>query len=234
MAMLTEARGSRDSARRQQILDTALVLFSSRPYEDVSVDDVCAEAGVAHGLISYYFGGKRGLFAAAVQQAWEELIESERPREDEDSASARVYGFVRRHFEYVSEHPMRFATLMRTGHADRKVYEIVIGARARALSELQMTLGCPRNPPAQLRAALRGWMGYLDTMTLDWAAHRDLDIEVVTDLCVQALINAVRASAGQRFDPVVELDTLNRLSVARIADRPDGVDRRQRQPAPSP
>lgn len=208
---MREPRGSRDSIRRQQILDAALVLFSSKPYEDVSVDDVCAEAGVAHGLISYYFGGKRGLFAAAVKQAWIELVQAERPRNDEMSASERIHGFVRRHFEYVRKHPLRFATLMRTGHADRKVYEIVVGARAEALEGLQLSLGCPVDPPPALRAVLRGWMGYLDNMTLDWAMHRDLDIELVTELCVQALVAAVRSSAGQRFDAVVELDALGQV-----------------------
>ncbi|WP_342660261.1 Fatty acid metabolism regulator protein [Rhodococcus ruber] len=208
----TRERGRRDSARRQQILDTALELFATRAYEDVSVDDVCDRAGVAHGLISYYFGGKRGLFAEAVRQAWNELLEYERPREDEQDASERIHGFVRRHFEYVAEHPHRFTTLMRTGHADREVYDIVIGARGEALAELQLSLGCPVNPPAQLRAALRGWMGYLDNMTLDWAFHRDLDLDVVTDMCVQALIGAVRATAGHRYDPDVELATLSRVA----------------------
>ena len=208
----TRERGRRDSARRQQILDTALELFATRAYEDVSVDDVCDSAGVAHGLISYYFGGKRGLFAEAVRQAWNELLEYERPREDEQDASERIHGFVRRHFEYVAEHPHRFTTLMRTGHADREVYDIVIGARGEALAELQLSLGCPVNPPAQLRATLRGWMGYLDNMTLDWAFHRDLDLDVVTDMCVQALIGSVRATAGDRYDPEVELATLNRVA----------------------
>ena len=228
VAEMREARGSRDSIRRKQILDTALVLFSSKPYEDVSVDDVCADAGVAHGLISYYFGGKRGLFAAAVRQAWKELVDAERPRDDEVSASARVHGFVRRHFEYVSKYPLRFTTLMRTGHADRKVYKTVVGARAEALVELQCSLGCPVKPPAPLRAALRAWMGYLDNMTLDWAAHQDLDIEFVTELCVQALIGAVRASAGQRFEAMLELDALSRVTAPQPAPRKNHAETRQR------
>ena len=228
MAGMREARGSRDSIRRKQILDAALVLFSAKPYEDVSVDDVCDDAGVAHGLISYYFGGKRGLFAAAVRQAWKELLDAERPREHEKSASDRVHGFVRRHFEYVSEHPMRFATLMRTGHADRKVCEIVVGARAEALAELQLSLGCPVDPPASLRAALRGWMGYLDNMTLDWATHRDLDIEFVTELSIQALVAAVRAATGQRFDLAAELDALSQVAAA----QPNGG--RPRHPSRTP
>lgn len=212
-----ESRGRRDSARRQQILETALALFSSKAYEDVSVDDVCEEAGVAHGLVSYYFDSKRGLFAAAVHQAWRELVEYERPRADEQTASERIHGFVQRHFRYVAEHPTRFATLMRTGHADREVYEIVVGARGQALTELQSSLGCPSDPPPPLRAALRAWMGYLDSMTLDWAFHRDLELEFVTELCIQALIATVRASLGERYDAATEFDALGRVATAPAA-----------------
>lgn len=215
-----ESRGRRDSARRQQIINSALVLFSTRPYEDVSVNEICERAGVAHGLISYYFGGKRGLFAAAVQQAWRELVDSERPREDEQTSAARVYGFVRRHFEYVRQHPLRFATLMRTGHADQDVFEIVMSAREKALAELQVSLGCPVHPPAPLRIALRGWMGHLDNMTLDWAANADLDIDYVTELCVQALVSAVRTANGHRYDVDVELEALGQ--VAAIPAPPEG------------
>jgi len=46
--------------RREQLVVAALRLFSERPYEDVSIDDIANEANVAHGLLSYYFGGKRG------------------------------------------------------------------------------------------------------------------------------------------------------------------------------
>ena len=208
MAELRDRRGRRDPARRQQIINTALELFSAKPYEDISVDEICEHAGVAHGLISYHFGGKRGLFAAAVQQAWQELVDCERPREDERDAAARVQGFVRRHFEYVRKHPQRFAALMRTGHADRAVLDIVQGAREDALAELQASLGCPVNPPTSLRVVLRSWMGYLDTMTLDWSAHRDLDLDFVTELCVQALVSAVRAANGHRYEVEVELNAL--------------------------
>lgn len=211
MAPTKGSPGRRDSVRRQQILDTALALFSNEAYEDVSVDDVCDRAGVAHGLISYYFGSKRKLFAAAVHQAWKELVDYERPTEEEKTPSERIYGFITRHFRYVAEHPNRFTTLMQTGHADREVYEIIVDARNQALSEIQLSLGCPINPPAPLRAALRGWMGYLDNMTLDWAFHRDLDLDFVTNLCIQALVAAARASVGEHYDATVELEALSQV-----------------------
>lgn len=187
-------------------------LFSTRPYEDVSVDEVCAHAGVAHGLVSYHFGSKRRMFAAAVQQAWRELLDFEKPRSDEQTASAMMRGSVRRHFEYVQRHPQRFASLMCTGHADPDILETMVAARTEALAEIQAGLGCPMNPPPALRIALHGWAGLLEGMTLDYIHHHDLDIDEVVDLCVQALISAVRSADGHRYDVDVELATLDHVS----------------------
>lgn len=200
------------------IIDTAVELFSAKSYEDVSVDDVCAVAGVAHGLISYYFGGKRGLFVAAVQKAWQEMADWGSARDDERSAVELVHGYVRRHFEYVSRYPQRFATLMRTGHADGEVLEMVTNARAEALDEIRASLGCPQDPPGRLRAAVSGWLGYLDSVALAWLAHDDLELDHVTELCVQALVASVRAANGHRYDVTVELEALKQVPMNATGD----------------
>lgn len=55
--------------RRQSILTAAAELFSSVPYEQVSVADIAASAGIARGLVNHYFGTKRQLFLEVVRQA---------------------------------------------------------------------------------------------------------------------------------------------------------------------
>jgi AcrR family transcriptional regulator len=61
----------RDAERtRRRILRAALTEFSRQGYQGARVAAIAREAGVNSQLISYYFGGKRGLFDA-VQQAWD-------------------------------------------------------------------------------------------------------------------------------------------------------------------
>lgn len=58
----------RGAARgRGQILDAARALFLTDGYDRVSLRAIAARAGVDAALISYYFGSKRGLFAAVMQ-----------------------------------------------------------------------------------------------------------------------------------------------------------------------
>src|SRR4051812_49773818 len=59
--------------RREELLAAGLRLFSDRPYDELGIDDIAAEAGVAKGLLYYYFGSKRGFYVAIVQAAAREL-----------------------------------------------------------------------------------------------------------------------------------------------------------------
>lgn len=53
----------RDAARtRWQLLDAALAEFAAKGFAGARVADIAARAGVNKQLISYYFGGKEGLY----------------------------------------------------------------------------------------------------------------------------------------------------------------------------
>jgi AcrR family transcriptional regulator len=53
--------------RKQQLLDAAAALFSSKGYATTRIADICAAAGVAKGLFYWYFPTKEGLFAELVR-----------------------------------------------------------------------------------------------------------------------------------------------------------------------
>lgn len=55
--------------RREQIIEGAAKLFSSRPYSQVTTTDIAQAAGVARGLLNHYFSDKRGLYLEVVRRA---------------------------------------------------------------------------------------------------------------------------------------------------------------------
>ncbi|WP_152360951.1 TetR/AcrR family transcriptional regulator [Microlunatus speluncae] len=62
----------RDPERtRQQILDAGLAEFAAKGYAGARVGDIAERAGVNKQLISYYFGGKDGLYRAVGELWWE-------------------------------------------------------------------------------------------------------------------------------------------------------------------
>ena len=48
--------------RRAQLIELGTRLFSTRSYEDISIDDVAEQAGISKGLLYHYFGGKREFY----------------------------------------------------------------------------------------------------------------------------------------------------------------------------
>jgi AcrR family transcriptional regulator len=71
----TRRRQRPDSARAQKreetkaaLLAAGRALFSTRPYDEVSVSDIGAAAGVSTSLINLHFGSKAGLLFALVAE----------------------------------------------------------------------------------------------------------------------------------------------------------------------
>ena len=197
--------------RRAALLHAALDLFATRSYDDVSVDEICARANVAHGLLSYHFGGKRQLFAAAVRLAWDELISDEKPLESEVTVVEKLRGHLTRHFDYFRRHPERFRLMTRSGHADDQVSEVLRTARRDAIREIEISLGCPEGAPPRLQMAISGWAGFVDTATLEYIENSPVGIDEITDMCAQVLVASVRSASNIPIDAGVELEIVSRV-----------------------
>src|ERR1700740_3168626 len=60
--------------RRRALMMAALELFQARPYDQGSVDDIAPAADMSRPLLYHYYGGKLGVFLAALRQASDELL----------------------------------------------------------------------------------------------------------------------------------------------------------------
>jgi AcrR family transcriptional regulator len=60
---------------RSKLLDTARELFGTRGYNDTSLDDLVAAAGVTKGALYHHFGSKEELFRALFEQIKREVSE---------------------------------------------------------------------------------------------------------------------------------------------------------------
>jgi TetR/AcrR family transcriptional regulator, fatty acid metabolism regulator protein len=66
-AAVPRRRSFIEEARRTQILDATLTLFTSRGYNDTSLADIAAAVGVSKGVVSYHFEGKTELGSEALR-----------------------------------------------------------------------------------------------------------------------------------------------------------------------
>lgn len=93
-------------ATRQALLLAGGKLFSARGYDAVPIEEVAGQAGVNKALISYHFGGKRGLYTAVLAAGFQEIArrleEAEARAED---APAALHALLEVFCAYRDEHP---------------------------------------------------------------------------------------------------------------------------------
>ena len=88
------ARAEAAAATAERILDAAVEMFTERPYEDVSLDLIAAEAGVTKRTLLRRFESKEALFGVAMQRAVGEMVahRDAAPVGDVHGAVANVVG----------------------------------------------------------------------------------------------------------------------------------------------
>ena len=71
----TRAPKVEPAARKQAILDAALMEFSQCGFEAARLDDIADRAGIAKGTLYLYFDDKEGLFEEVVRSAVSPVLE---------------------------------------------------------------------------------------------------------------------------------------------------------------
>jgi AcrR family transcriptional regulator len=187
--------------RRDELIEAALELFSHRPPEEISIDDVAAAAGASRALVYHYFGGKQELYLAALRSAAHQLSELLEPP-SEGSPLVRLQISLKRYFDFVEDHAPGYLAMLRGGPAfgSGELSEIVEGTRAILLDRILREMGI-ETPGPVLRITLRSWMAGVETAALDWLERKDLPREELEALLVDQNIVLLH-TAGQR-DPEV-------------------------------
>jgi AcrR family transcriptional regulator len=181
--------------RRQELIEAALVLFSARPSDEVSLDDVAVQAGVSRALAYRYFGTRAEMYVAAMRTAADRLLALLDPPHD-DSPLTRVIEAIHRYFEFVEEHATGFQALL-AGHPAAQsgtVGDIIEEVRSALFDRLVEGMGRRQVSPP-LRLALRTWIAGAEAAALDWLAHRDLPRREVEDFVLSQLYAALTVTA---------------------------------------
>jgi AcrR family transcriptional regulator len=198
MAASRRARLSTD-ARREQLVALGIDIFSARPFDEVSIDDIAGAAGISKGLLYHYFPSKRDFYVAVIRSAADEMQALTEP-DPALEPRERLAAALERYLEYVETHARGYATVLRAGiGSDPAVADIVEEVRgamvARLLDDLPVTPDGDE-PPVALRVAVRGWVGFVEAASLDWLEHRGLARADLREMLIAALGGAVSAAAG--------------------------------------
>jgi len=142
---------------RRRLLDAARRLFADHAYDDVTVRDICREAGVNLALVNYHFGDKLGLYDAVLSDVIERIREFNAVAMNEPADSPpehRLRVFVQAFLERIFQaheadgwaHKIIQHELNRPTDAVNRIIEEAIVPRLRYLSAVVTELlGCEPN-----------------------------------------------------------------------------------------
>ncbi len=178
-------------------------LFSERAYDEIAIDDIAAQAGISKGLLYHYFPSKRDFYVEVIREAARELAERTEP-DPSLPPLERLTASIDAYLVHVEEHARGHATLLRGGiGTDPEVRAIVDGNRrisAQRVLDAIAEQGGELTPAVQL--AVRGWIGFVEAVSLDWIEKREVPRDEVRALLVQTLGWAVAsAAAGPQLGP---------------------------------
>jgi AcrR family transcriptional regulator len=177
--------------RRRQLVALGTQLFSSRTYDEVSIDEVARTAGISKGLLYHYFPTKRDFYVATVREAASQLVACTKTRGELDSL-ARLRAGLDAFFDYVADHGPAYESLLRSGiGADVEVARIVDETREAFCARLIENLEVPGD---LARLALRGWVGFVEATTLGWLGARDrVPRDAVRDMLIQVALEVLKS-----------------------------------------
>jgi AcrR family transcriptional regulator len=187
-------RLSRDD-RRRQLVGIGLAKLVDKPIQDLSVDEVAAEAGISRGLLFHYFPTKRDFYLECIAAAGRRILRNTRP--DPDLApEAQIELMVRRFVEQIDRRRDFYLSLLRgTGAADVAVVEVYDGIRDEATRRVLNAHRAPAEP-----AVVHAWWAYVEDHALAWSAQpparRTRSLDELVAHCVDGLHALLRLDQG--------------------------------------
>ncbi|MGW0735960.1 TetR/AcrR family transcriptional regulator [Streptomyces sp. NPDC002851] len=190
----------RSQVRRTELIAIGRKLFADTSYDALSMDDIAKQAGVAKGLIYYYFKSKRGYYLAIVEDSVAGLVaragsDTELPRAE------RVHRTIDGYLRYAEHHQAAYRTIVTGGVGfDSQVLAIRDAVREELLGTIADGAYGHRELPQVARLALVGWMSSVEGVTLDWLSRgRAPDRGTVRALLVRTLGDTLRTI--EEFEP---------------------------------
>ncbi|MGN6202152.1 MAG: TetR/AcrR family transcriptional regulator [Solirubrobacterales bacterium] len=178
--------------RRQQLLERGAELFTSRPYDELSMNKIAAEVGISKALLYHYFPSKQAFFEETLSVWAEELRQRTEPDPDlppVEQLQASLGAFL----AMVEENTVAYRNLMDSATGVTEIRDLVDQVRRQTAQRILDGLYAG-DPPPKARIAVSGWLWFMDGACLNWIEHRDVDREELRDLLLGVLMGSLVAA----------------------------------------
>jgi AcrR family transcriptional regulator len=183
--------------RRRQLLELGADLFTRHAYDEISMAGIAREAGISKALLYHYFPSKQAYFQATLAQAAEELRRITEPEPGQPPLE-QLTGSLDRWLAWIEEHETAYRKLLQSAGSVPEVRELVEGVRSatadRIVEGLPLEADASR---AKARAAVLGWLWFMDGACLEWLDRRGFAREELKGMLLGTLLGALTAAGAQ-------------------------------------
>lgn len=163
--------------RRRQLLGIGLTKLMEKPIQDLSMDEIAAEAGISRGLLFHYFPTKTVYYLECIAAAGRRIIRNTAPDES-DPGDVQVETMVLAMVQQIRRRRDFYLSLV---HGDPRVSEIYENVRTVGTERVMTALGLPE----ERRSVVHAWWAYVEDRAL---ALGDDDVEALVAHSRAALV----------------------------------------------
>jgi len=196
--------------RREQLIETALDVFSRKGFDGATTKEIAAEAGVTEAIIFRHFPTKQALYTAVVQakrdvaevEKWLAAVKSFTARNDDAGLFREIARVMLRCYRDDPRHErvMLYAAL--EGHqqtlVEHRRFSLPIKKMLTAYVARRQKEGALKpGPPEAVIAAIAGMASHYAMMTSLFGFESGVKDDDVVDAFVNILLNGVLAKKAQ-------------------------------------
>ncbi|QBX56456.1 TetR/AcrR family transcriptional regulator [Nocardioides seonyuensis] len=178
--------------RRRQLISIGLAQVVETPIQDLSMDEVAAEAGISRSLLFHYFPTKTEFYVACIGAAGRRILRTTAP-DPELPGEAQVRQMLQALVEQIARRRSFWLALVH-GHGvtDPRVSEVVSSVLAVSTDRVVEALGLE----ASQRPVVHAWWAYVEDRALTWSLPRDPRVSVaeLVEECEAALTALLEVS----------------------------------------
>ncbi|MDP9117778.1 MAG: TetR/AcrR family transcriptional regulator [Actinomycetota bacterium] len=195
-------------ARRAQLIELGVQMLATRTLDELSVEDIAAQAGISRGLLFHYFASKQEFHLEVARAAAAELLRRTEPDQSKPPLDA-LYGSLHAFIDYVEENPDNYKSLVRgAASGDAEMRAISDDTRSRLASrvvDVVAEMGLAMGPRAEL--AVHGWVAFVEECVIRWIDLRPFDRDTLQDLLAKSLPAVTLASTDEEVGSLVSILT---------------------------
>jgi AcrR family transcriptional regulator len=178
--------------RRRQLLERGAELFTSHPYEKLSMSKIAKEVGISKALLYHYFPSKQAYFEETLS-TWAEQLRTRTEPDPDLPPIEQLQASLDAFLGLVEENAVAYSNLIRSAAAVAEIRELTEEVRRKTAERILEGI-YPQQVPPKARIAVSGWLWFMDGACLNWLEHGDVKREELRDLLLGVLMGALVAT----------------------------------------